>query len=155
MDKIDVKITYRAIQLAIFLWLPLANAALPGGIDDANLRSAAVGIFPEYLELLSLRNDSIRPADIQTNAAWLEKAFQKRGFKTQQLENKGRPLVVAEYGVVNATSKTVLFYIHFDGQPVIDAQWSQPNPWQPVVKRRNTDAKWVEVARSELMRQDF
>jgi acetylornithine deacetylase/succinyl-diaminopimelate desuccinylase-like protein len=151
----NVKNTYRAIQLAMILWLPLANAALPGGIDDVNLRSAAVGVFPEYLELLSLPNDSIRPADIQTNAAWLEKAFQKRGFKTQQLENKGRPLVVAEYGMVNATSKTVLFYIHFDGQPVIGTQWSQPNAWQPVVKRRNTDGKWLEVGTSELMRQDF
>jgi acetylornithine deacetylase/succinyl-diaminopimelate desuccinylase-like protein len=145
----------RAITLALSLWLPFANAALPGGIDDAYIRSAAVGVFPEYLELLSLPNDSIRPADIQVNAVWLEKAFQQRGFKTQQLENKGRPLVVAEYSMFNPALKTVLFYIHFDGQPVIAAQWSQADAWQPVVKRRNSDGKWAEVPTSELMRPDF
>src|ERR1700689_5294593 len=102
-----------AMSLLIAMCLPVAYAALPGGIDDAAIRGAALASFPEYQELRSMPNDSIRPADIQTNAAWLEQAFQKRGFHAQQLENKGRPMVYAEYGTRDPKLKTVLFYIHF------------------------------------------
>jgi acetylornithine deacetylase/succinyl-diaminopimelate desuccinylase-like protein len=130
-------------------------AALPTPIDDASIRNAAVASFPEFLELLSLPNDSIKPADVQANAAWLEKAFQKRGFRTQQLQNNGRPLVFAEYGTANPKQKTVLFYMHFDGQPVIASQWSQADPWHPVVKSRGPDGKWAEVSKDDLIRPDF
>lgn len=132
-----------------------ARAALPPGIDDAAFRMAALGSFPELFELLALPNDSINAADIQKNAAWLETAFQKRGFSTRQLENKGRPLVFAELSGNRPGRKTVLFYMHFDGQPVVPSQWSQKDPWQPVVKRRGADGKWSEADRAELMRPDF
>ncbi|HWX55152.1 MAG TPA: M20/M25/M40 family metallo-hydrolase [Verrucomicrobiae bacterium] len=131
------------------------TGSLPTGIDDISIRKAAVASFPEYLEFLSLPNDSIKPADIQANAVWLEKAFQKRGFHTQQLANKGRPLVFAEYGTPDPKLKTVLFYMHFDGQPVVASQWSQADAWRPVVKSRGTDGKWTEVDKAELMRPDF
>src|SRR6266511_3605811 len=88
-----------------------ASGALPAGLDDAAISAAAVASFPEYLELLSIPNDSIRPADIQRNAAWLETAFLKRSFAARQLENKGRPLVFAEYRGNRAAKKTILFYI--------------------------------------------
>src|SRR5450830_1835817 len=134
---------------------PQARAALPPGLDDATIAAAAVASFPEYLEFLSLPNDSIRPADIQRNASWLEAAFQKRGFTTRLLENKGRPLVFAEYGAARAPKKTVLFYMHFDAQPVVPSQWAQKDPWQPVVKRRGPDGAWAEVDRAELLKPGF
>ncbi|HSB64620.1 MAG TPA: M20/M25/M40 family metallo-hydrolase [Thermoanaerobaculia bacterium] len=132
-----------------------APGALPAGLDDAAIAAAAVASFPEYLELLSLPNDSIRPADVQRNAAWLESAFSRRGFAARQLENKGRPLVFAAYGGNRAPKKTVLFYIHFDGQPVVPSQWAQKDPWRPVVKRRGADGKWTEVDRAELLKIGF
>jgi acetylornithine deacetylase/succinyl-diaminopimelate desuccinylase-like protein len=144
-----------AYCLLLALWLPGAHAALPGHIDDDAIRGAAVASFPEYLELLAMPNDSKVAADMQTNAAWLEQAFRKRGFTTRQLENHGRPLVFAEYGKPDAARKTVLFYIHFDGQPVIPSQWSQAGAWLPVVKRRGADGKWTEVGKAELLRADF
>ncbi|MCM3877342.1 MAG: acetylornithine deacetylase, partial [Thermoanaerobaculia bacterium] len=139
----------RTLVLLAALAAP-ARAALPPGVDDAAIAAAAVASFPEYLELLSLPNVSISPADVQKNAAWLEAAFQKRGFTTRQFENKGRPLVFAQYGGSRTSRKTVLFYMHFDGQPVVPSQWAQTDPFQPVVKRRGADGKWVEVDRGEL-----
>src|SRR5712672_3538002 len=62
--------------------------------DPARL---ARGTFREYLELLSLPNDSAAPADIQKNVEWLERAFQKRGFTTKQLANAGKPMLYAEW----------------------------------------------------------
>ena len=132
-----------------------AGAALPPGVDDASIAAAAVASFPEFLELLALPNDSAKPADIQRNAAWLEAAFRRRGFTTRLLENKGRPLVFAEYGTARPGQKTVLYYIHFDAQPVVPSQWAQKDAWQPVVKRRAADGTWAEVDRAELLKPGF
>jgi hypothetical protein len=40
--------------------------------------------------------------------------------------------------------------MHFDGQPVIPAQWSQPSPWQSVLKRRGSDGQWQQFDRNAL-----
>jgi acetylornithine deacetylase/succinyl-diaminopimelate desuccinylase-like protein len=105
--------------------------------------------FPEYFEMLAMPNDAVSAPDIQKNAAWLEQAFRKRGFETRQLESNGKPLVYAEYGRKVPNAKTVLFYMHFDGQPVLPEQWAQKSPWIAVVKQRNAEGKWdiVDTAR--------
>jgi acetylornithine deacetylase/succinyl-diaminopimelate desuccinylase-like protein len=40
--------------------------------------------------------------------------------------------------------------MHLDGQPVVDKEWSQPSPWRPVVKKRNSQGAW-EIADTELL----
>jgi acetylornithine deacetylase/succinyl-diaminopimelate desuccinylase-like protein len=123
-------------------------------IDEITARSQQN--FPEFLELLALPNVADQPADIQRNAAFLERAFQKRGFKTTLLENPaGRPAVLAQLAATDAAARTILFYIHFDGQPVIPENWSQANPFAPVVKKRNAQGEWREVAREQLLARPF
>ena len=126
-----------------------AGAALPPGVDDASIAAAAVASFPEFLELLALPNDSAKPADIQRNAAWLEAAFRRRGFTTRLLENKGRPLVFAEYGTARPGQKTVLYYIHFDAQPVVPSQWAQKDA---VAARREEARRGRDVGRGRPRR---
>ncbi|HEY1230088.1 MAG TPA: M20/M25/M40 family metallo-hydrolase, partial [Ramlibacter sp.] len=111
---------------------------------------AAQASFPEYFEMLSMPNDAVVPADVQKNAQWLEAAFRKRGFTTKQLANGDKPLVYAEFGNQPAQGKTVLFYMHFDGQPVLPEQWAQKSPWQAVVKQRNAAGKWDVVDTAKL-----
>jgi acetylornithine deacetylase/succinyl-diaminopimelate desuccinylase-like protein len=132
-----------------------ARAEFPSSITEESIRSAAVQVFPEYLSVLSLPNDSMVSAkDIQTNANALDQLFQKRGFQTKQFDNNGKPLVLAQLPI-DPKKSNILFYIHFDGQPVIDSQWSQSSPWVPVLKKRRDDGKWSAVDMSELMRVDF
>ena len=147
----------RHLSLIVFQFFLItgALAGLPNGINDQAIRIAAVESFPEYLNLLTLPNDSIASAkDIQVNADQVEKLFQKRGFTTKQFANNGKPLVLAEYPA-DPIKKTILFYIHFDGQPVISSQWSQTNPWQPVLKKKGSDSKWQAVDMQELLKPDF
>jgi acetylornithine deacetylase/succinyl-diaminopimelate desuccinylase-like protein len=124
----------------------LAVVSIPRGhaqtseIPTALIQKSAQQNFPEFFALLSMPNDAVVPADIQKNADWLEAAFRRRGFATRQLPNDGKPLVFAEYERKVANAKTILFYMHFDGQPVIPAQWAQKSPWTPVLKRRRPDA---------------
>ena len=111
---------------------------------------AAQASLREYLELVALPNDAIVPADIQKNTDWLEKAFAKRGFTVRQLPNNGKPMLYAEWPKKAPGAKTVLFYMHLDGQPVVASEWSQPDPWKPVVKARSTAGKWEIVATERL-----
>lgn len=145
----------KLLPVLVFLAGTATHAALPGGIDDQAIRAAAAASFPDYFELLSLPSVSQVPEDIRKNADWLVKAFEKRGFKARELDNKGKPLVFASYGGNTEKRPTILFYIHFDAQPVIPAQWSQKDPWSPVVKKRGADGKWAQVDKGELFRPDF
>src|SRR3954469_9951266 len=121
------------------------------GAEDA-VTAAARRNFTEYLELLAIPNVPDKPDDLRRNAAFLEKSFQKRGFSTQLLDNPaGRPLVFARSDAGAPGDGTILFYIHFDGQPVIPEQWTQKSPFQPVVKKRDAEGRWQEVARQELL----
>ena len=99
--------------------------------------------FQELYEFLSIPNDAHFPSDIEKNLIWLEDAFHKRDFQTSQLATSGSPLLLAKKDF-NKNFKTVLFYMHFDGQPVDAAQWFQKSPYSPVLKERNQEGKWVE-----------
>jgi acetylornithine deacetylase/succinyl-diaminopimelate desuccinylase-like protein len=127
-----------------------APLAPPEPLAPEAAQKLAQGTFREYLDLLALPNDAINAPDIQRNVEFLERAFKKRGFTTRQLENQGKPMLYAEWPRQVAGAKTVLFYMHLDGQPVVDREWSQPSPWKPVVKKRVAAGAWETVS-SELL----
>jgi acetylornithine deacetylase/succinyl-diaminopimelate desuccinylase-like protein len=132
----------RCAAAAVLLLMSPA-AGEPQKFEPTAIQKAAQASFPEFLALLSLPNDAVNAADIRKNVDWLETAFQKRGFNTRQLPNNGKPLVFAEYRGKIDHAKTILFYMHFDGQPVVPEKWAQESPWIPAVKRlkANADAK--------------
>src|ERR1700739_4806184 len=104
------------LRLAVLALLPVlafAQATIP---SDPALMKSVQASFPEYLEGLTLPNDAVNAPDIQKNAEWYQRAFEKRGFRTQLLPNNGKPLVFAEYPRKTAGAKTILFYMHIDGQ---------------------------------------
>ena len=113
--------------------------------ETATAIRASQATFPEFLEFLRLPSDSIVASDIERAADFIERAFARRGFETRQLANDGKPLVYAHYPGATAGARTVLFYMHFDGQPVVASEWSQPDPWVPVVKQRTASGQWQPV----------
>jgi len=134
--------------------LTLAVSAPQAREWDGQVVKAAQRTFPEFLDLLAIADVADNPADIQRNAAFLQQAFSRRGFKTQLLTNPAnRPLVLAELAQPAAGAKTLLLYIHFDGQPVIPEEWAQKSPFDPVVKQRDEQGAWREVARDRLLAQ--
>ena len=84
-----------------------------------------------YREFLSLSNDVNYPDDIQRMVEWMEDAFSARGFFTQRIATAGSPLLLAERHVSD-DAKTVLIYLHSDGQPVDPSAWFQEDPYTPV-----------------------
>ena len=73
-------------------------------------RDKAQNVFEEYREFLSLPNDANKPDELEANMIWCEKAFKKRGFKTERLKTNRLPLILAERKHSGAKN-TVLFYI--------------------------------------------
>jgi len=95
-------------------------------------------ILTEFMDLLALPNLAREPEQVRRNAAAVSALFEKRGVKTQLLEVPGSPpAVYGEIRVPNAT-RTVVFYAHYDGQPLDPQEWATP-PWQPVLRDRALD----------------
>src|SRR5438876_5049122 len=144
------------VPKALFAFSLVLLLGHPGKAAEDAVTAAARRNFSEYLELLAIPNIPEKPDDMRRNAAFLENAFQKRGLSTQLLDNPaGRPLVFARSDAAAPGARTILFYIHFDGQPVIPEQWAQKSPFQPVVKKRDAAGQWREVDRGELLAAPF
>ncbi|MEO1049671.1 MAG: M20/M25/M40 family metallo-hydrolase [Bacteroidota bacterium] len=102
----------------------------------------------ELKEFLSIPNNASYPSHVEDNVSWCEVAFKKRNFSTKRLSTGGPPLLLAEMKS-GAASKTVLFYLQVDGQPVDSSQWDQESPYQPVIKKQ-VNGTWKDVAWEEL-----
>lgn len=90
-------------------------------------------IVRELLALVAIPNHRADLPNIKRNAELLRQMLEKRGMKPEVWETPGAPLVYGERLVPRAT-RTVLFYIHYDGQPVEKASWKQDDPFKPVVR---------------------
>lgn len=128
----------------LVLSVTLRGADAPSVPLDEAARRAASGSYREFVEFLALPNVERSPEDIRRNAAWLEAAFARRGFVARQLPNDGRPMVFGEYPGAERGQKTVLFYIHFDGQAVTPSEWAQESPWRATLKKRTAEG-WETI----------
>jgi acetylornithine deacetylase/succinyl-diaminopimelate desuccinylase-like protein len=82
-----------------------------------------------------LRIDSVAasPEGLRRTGAFLKAELEARGFTAELLSEGGSaPLVLGEYKVKGA-KRTVVFYAHYDGQPVTPSQWATP-PFEPVMR---------------------
>lgn len=91
-------------------------------------------IVQELAGLLSIPNVASNLEDIRRNAGHLMGMLRRRGFETRLLEGGegSRPAVYAELRTPGAT-RTVVFYAHYDGQPVDPSKWAS-DPWKPVLR---------------------
>lgn len=106
----------------------------------AAVEAAARAALPEFIDFLKIPNVAHQPGPhMRRNADWAEAAFRKRGFSTRQLEDGDTPMVFAEFPGAAAGARTVLFYAHMDGQAAFPKEWSQPDPFAPVLRARGAD----------------
>lgn len=101
-------------------------------------------IVRELVELLTIPNVAADRDNVRRNATLLRDLFTRRGFLTEILETDGNPLVFAELPVPGA-QRTLLFYAHYDGQPVEPKGWSQASPFTPVLRRARLEDGGQEI----------
>ncbi len=155
--------TARPARAPWLLCLALAAAgSLPalGDSEDRAHRQAIADwvtsnrqrIFEELVAFLALPNDSSDVEALRANAAHLMKMLERRGLETRLLETEGAPYVYARLrpGSDPETGEppAVLFYCHFDGQPVDPSRWTVGSPYSPTLRGDLSDPDARLYARS-------
>ncbi len=125
--------------LAAFGCAVLSAAAAEAGTDlfqDVEAYRAAheSQIVGQLADLTHMRSVAADPAGLSAAADLLVAQLKRRGFAASQwqVEGTGAPLVFGQLNAVGA-HRTVVFYAHYDGQPVTPSQWSS-DPFVPVMR---------------------
>src|SRR5690348_7382556 len=97
-------------------------------------------IVRELAEFLAIPNVASDTPDIQRNAAHLVEMLEARGIETHLLPIEGRGPVVFGKLMAPEATHTVIFYAHYDGQPVDPAAWTDGAPFKPVLRTDSIEA---------------
>jgi acetylornithine deacetylase/succinyl-diaminopimelate desuccinylase-like protein len=134
--------------LIVALGFGLAAAGLGQGVPATTGQAAAaakayVGSRHEELtarfeDFLAIPNVALDPAGLRRNADFLVKQLESVGAEARLLRAPGLsesvlPVVWGEVRTPGAT-RTIVFYAHYDGQPVTPSEWETGQPFTPVVK---------------------
>ena len=91
-------------------------------------------IVRELTEFLAIPNVASDAENIQKNAVRLQAMLEARGIETHLLPITGRgPVVFGKLNTPNAR-RTVIFYAHYDGQPVDASAWTDGKPFEPALR---------------------
>lgn len=87
-------------------------------------------ILKEYFDFLAIPNFALNKEDIYKNALFIKQMLEKRGVTSRLLDAKtaGTPPAVFGEVIVPNAKQTIVFYAHYDGQPV------NPEKWHPAIK---------------------
>lgn len=111
--------------------------------DPARVRGAVsayqqandVHILRDLVDFLAIPNLASDSVNIRRNARHIVQMLERRDIRARLLEAPGSPpAVFGELRSPGAT-RTVVFYAHYDGQPVDTSQWATP-PWAPTLRAR-------------------
>ena len=120
-----------ASSLSIAGVLGVAGALTP--VRAADLRSQVeeyrrqheAAIVGELDALTRLKSVAADPAGLLATAHSLEASLKQRGFTVTELATgAGSPPAVFGLLMTPNAKRTVVFYAHYDGQPVTPSQWS-------------------------------
>jgi acetylornithine deacetylase/succinyl-diaminopimelate desuccinylase-like protein len=102
-------------------------------------------IIEEFANLLSIPNVATDRPNIARNAQLISGMLEKRGVKTRLLEIPDAPPVV--FGEINSpgATRTLIFYLHYDGQPVEPAKWIGGDPFKPTLRTASLEAEGRDI----------
>lgn len=82
----------------------------------------------EYIRFLAIPNIAADKSGLSRNAAFIMQMMRQRNIQhVQLLHNESRTATPAIYGevLVPGATRTLIFYAHYDGQPVDSTQWAK------------------------------
>src|SRR6202050_1189334 len=88
----------------------------------------------EFGAFLSIPNVAADPANLERNADLLVEELKKRSVESRLLSITGAPPVVYGQITVPGAQHTIVFYAHYDGQPVTPSEWEGGSPFTPVIR---------------------
>jgi acetylornithine deacetylase/succinyl-diaminopimelate desuccinylase-like protein len=127
--------------------LAIAGPACAADLNEQirGYRSTHEGqIVGQLDELARLRSVAADPAGLAAAGSRLQELLAQRGFQSRLLPSDGGPPLVFGYLRSPGARRTVVFYAHYDGQPVTPSQW-QSDPFTPVMRSGPLDSGEHEV----------
>jgi acetylornithine deacetylase/succinyl-diaminopimelate desuccinylase-like protein len=107
-------------------------------------QSHEIAIVGEFVTFLSMPDVATNVGDVDKNAEYIQGQLRARGFTTQLLTaTPGTPASVFAERKVPGARRTVIFYAHYDGQPVGQKGWII-RPFEPSMRTALPDAKPVD-----------
>jgi acetylornithine deacetylase/succinyl-diaminopimelate desuccinylase-like protein len=123
-------------------------------VARAHMRAHEAEILREFAELLSLPNVASDTPNIRRNAEHIRGMLEQRGLTVELLDGAGGPPAIlgdisGEKRAAGA-KRTLVIYAHYDGQPVVESQWTSP-PFSPVLldRARPDGGKPIDLATLE------
>jgi acetylornithine deacetylase/succinyl-diaminopimelate desuccinylase-like protein len=132
--------------LVAALLAPAGAGAAPQDAARAYIAAHKKDIVQEYLRLLSVPDLHGDVANLKRNASLLLAMMKQRGLDAEQWETTGGVPVMFGQKLVPGARHTILFYIHYDGQPVDTRRWQQPDPFVPLIRTDTIEAGGKLVA---------
>jgi acetylornithine deacetylase/succinyl-diaminopimelate desuccinylase-like protein len=143
-----------AIALSVLATSSLATSAPPATSQPspadaarAHVRAHEPRILREFAELLALPNVASDTVNIRRNAEHIRDRLERRGLTARLLDGAGGPPAVYAERRTPGAKRTLVIYAHYDGQPVVESQWSSP-PFAPVLldRAREDGGRAIDLA---------
>ena len=98
-------------------------------------------ILAEFTKLLAIPNVARDLPNIERNVQLIQSMLEHRGVAVQLLRVPNVPPVV--YGEIKTpgATQTIVFYAHYDGQPVDAKMWTNGLPFTPVLKNNGPESR--------------
>ncbi len=112
---------------------------------DSNLEQSIKRLF-ELLRIKSISTDPVYKDDCLSAANWLTRELNSLNFDAGIRETIGHPMVVGHSKGTFDSGPHVLFYGHYDVQPIDPIELWENDPFDPTIKTRSDGSKII-VAR--------
>jgi acetylornithine deacetylase/succinyl-diaminopimelate desuccinylase-like protein len=121
---------------------------------DAGLDGSLARLF-ELLRIPSISADPVFKADCRRAAEWCARTLTEAGIPSEVRDTIGHPMVVGHYRAAGEDAPHVLFYGHYDVQPVDPLALWERDPFDPAVVDVNGEkqikARGAEDDKGQLM----
>ncbi len=123
----------------LFLFPVITNAVYSQSSETLKIRSVREQHesqwMQEYVSLLSIPNIAADQDGLKKNADFIMQMMKRRNIQEIKLlypETKNIPPVIYGEVITPGAEKTLIFYAHYDGQPVDTSKWAKPlHPFTP------------------------
>jgi len=123
--------------IILFLWSPFfVFAQSEPVLKVRDFRKANEhNLLATYVDFLKIPNVADDMPNIKKNATWISDYMKSKGISNVQLlhpKTSDKPPAVYGEVMVPGATQTVVFYAHYDGQPVDSTKWSEGlHPFKP------------------------
>lgn len=129
--------------------MPASEVALTYARDN---RPRFLDELREFLRIPSISTLSEHKEDMRRAAGWLADQLRSLGFEAVEIvPTAGHPVVTGEWRRAGDHAPTVLFYGHYDVQPVDPIDRWQSDPFDPQVRGENVYARGASDMKGQIV----